>query len=99
MFSKHEIIERDRSFMNIIKNSDAIVVSSNDALNDLKNFAPGYYTKTNVLHFVSQPINKYDELDKRMLEKKYNINDNFFYMPNQFWKHKNHLTVLKLLSV
>ena len=93
MFSKHEIIERNRSFMNIIKNSDAIVVSSNDALNDLKNFAPGYYTKTNVLHFVSQPINKYDELDKRMLEKKYNINDNFFYMPNQFWKHKNHLTV------
>ena len=98
MFSKHEIIERNRSFMNIIKNSDAIVVSSNDALNDLKNFAPGYYTKTNVLHFVSQPINKYDELDKRMLEKKYNINDNFFYMPNQFWKHKNHLTVFKAIE-
>ena len=98
MFSKHEIIERNRSFMNIIKNSDAIVVSSNDALNDLKIFAPGYYTKTNVLHFVSQPINKYDELDKRMLEKKYNINDNFFYMPNQFWKHKNHLTVFKAIE-
>ena len=98
MFSKHEIIERNISFMNIIKNSDAIVVSSNDALNDLKNFAPGYYTKTNVLHFVSQPINKYDELDKRMLEKKYNINDNFFYMPNQFWKHKNHLTVFKAIE-
>ncbi len=98
MFSEHEIIERDRSFMNIIKYSDAIVVSSNDALNDLKNFAPEYYTKTSVLHFVSQPISKYDELDRNILKEKYNIIDNFFYMPNQFWKHKNHLTVFKAIK-
>lgn len=98
MFSKNEIIERNKSFMNIMKYSDAVVVSSNDTLNDLKNFAPEYYHKINVLHFVSQPIQKYNGLDINELKEKYNINDTFFYMPNQFWKHKNHMTVFRAID-
>lgn len=26
---------------------------------------------------------------------KYNLPDNYFFLPNQFWKHKNHIVVLK----
>jgi glycosyltransferase involved in cell wall biosynthesis len=101
MFTKKQISQRNKNFMNIIKDSDAIVLSSKDALRDFKEFAPSYTYKTNVLHFVSQPsIGYYDlnDYDKDRLLNKYKLNDNFFYMPNQFWKHKNHLVVFKAID-
>lgn len=100
MFSQNEINQRNKSFMHIIKHSDTVIVSSNDAMNDLNKFAPGYKHKTKVLKFVSQPHKIYFRVndDKGKLLKKYNLNDSFFYMPNQFWKHKNHITVFKAIA-
>lgn len=49
----------------------------------------------------SQPNSRYFELnenDKNNVLKKYDIKDEFFYMPNQFWKHKNHMTVFKAVN-
>lgn len=101
MFSKKEIENRDKSFMQIIKDSDVVVLSSFDALTDLKNFSSEYQNKARVLQFVSQPNSRYFELnenDKNKVLKKYDIKDEFFYMPNQFWKHKNHMTVFKAVN-
>ena len=101
MFSKKEIENRDKSFMQIIKDSDVVVLSSFDALTDLKNFSSEYQNKARVLQFVSQPNSRYFELnenDKNNVFKKYDIKDDFFYMPNQFWKHKNHMTVFKAVN-
>ncbi len=101
MFSKKEIEKRNKSFMDIIKHSDAVVVSSNDAMKDFLNFAPSYKSKAKVLHFVSQPHESYYKFDinhRNRLHKKYKLEDDFFYIPNQFWKHKNHLIVLKALD-
>ena len=101
MFSKEDIEKRNKSFMDIIKHSDAIVVSSNDAMKDLVNFAPSYKSKAKVLHFVSQPHESYYKFDKNnqnKLNEKYKLKDDFFYIPNQFWKHKNHLIVFKALD-
>ena len=98
MFSKKELKNRDKSFLNVIKNSDIIIVSSNDSLTDLKNFASGYEAKVKVLKFVSQPVQKYNTMSKNILKTKYGVNNDYFYMPNQFWKHKNHLTVFKAIN-
>lgn len=101
MFSKKEIDNRDKSFMQIIKESDIVVLSSFDALTDLKNFSSEYQNKARVLQFVSQPNSRYFELNennKNNVFKKYDIKDDFFYMPNQFWKHKNHMTVFKAVN-
>ena len=101
MFSKKEIENRDKSFMQIIKDSDVVVLSSFDALTDLKNFSSEYQNKARVLQFVSQPNSRYFELnenDKNNVFKKHDIKDDFFYMPNQFWKHKNHMTVFKAVN-
>jgi len=102
MFSKKEIKSRDSSFMNLIKNSDKIVLSSNDALKDLKVFAPAYINKADVLQFVSQPILQYFNLTKeneKKLKEKYKLEKEFFYMPNQFWKHKNHMLVFEAIKI
>lgn len=101
MFSKKEIDSRNQSFMNIIKKSDLVVLSSYDALKDFRSFAPQYENKARVLQFVSQPDKRYFELnenDKVALLNKYNIQDEFFYMPNQFWKHKNHILVFEAIK-
>ncbi|WP_181002451.1 glycosyltransferase, partial [Campylobacter concisus] len=81
--------------------SDLIVLSSFDALKDMKKFVPNYEDKARVLQFVSQPNNRYfelDEHDKSLLLQKYEIKDDFFYIPNQFWKHKNHMMIFEAIS-
>ena len=101
MFSKKEIENRDKSFIQIIKESDVVVLSSFDALKDLRKFSSEYKNKARVLQFVSQPNSRYFELnenDKNNVLKKYDIKDEFFYMPNQFWKHKNHMTVFTAIN-
>ena len=101
MFSKKEIENRDKSFIQIIKESDVVVLSSFDALKDLRKFSSEYQNKARVLQFVSQPNSRYFELnenDKNNVLKKYDIKDEFFYMPNQFWKHKNHMTVFTAIN-
>jgi glycosyltransferase involved in cell wall biosynthesis len=101
MFSDTQIKNINESFMETIKRSDAVILSSNDALKDYKNFAPDYEKKANVLQFVSQPDKKYFELnenDKVVLFDKYNLPQEFYYMPNQFWKHKNHMLVFEAIK-
>ena len=98
MFSKKELKNRDKTFLNVIKDSDIIIVSSNDAFTDLKTFASRYEAKVKVLQFVSQPVQEYNAMSKNILKTKYGINNDYFYMPNQFWKHKNHLTVFKAIN-
>lgn len=98
MFSKKEIRKRNNDFMNMIRKSDMIVLSSYDALKDLNSFSCTEKNKVRVLQFVSQ-VNivseKKVDQNKELLQKKYLLPDNFFYLPNQFWKHKNHMLVFE----
>ncbi len=101
MFSQKELDARDKNFMKLILKSDVIVLSSHDALKDFKSFAPQYENKAKVLQFVSQPDKKYFELtedNKVALLNKYNLVNEFYYMPNQFWKHKNHMLVFEAVK-
>ena len=101
MFSPQEIHHRNKKFKRLINHSDLIVLSSYDALKDFKKFAPDSEGKARVLQFVSQPTKTYFELtvsDKLNLFNKYRLVDDFFYMPNQFWKHKNHLLVFQAIA-
>ena len=53
------------------------------------------------MQFVSQPNSRYfelDEHDKSLLLQKYEIKDDFFYIPNQFWKHKNHMMIFEAIN-
>lgn len=102
MFSEEELKRRNNSFISLIKDSNKIILSSYDTLNDFTVYAPEYTDKTNILQFVSQPDSKYFTLtqeDKKDLEKKYSLQDNFFYIPNQFWQHKNHMLVFKAVKL
>ena len=102
MFSKDELDERNKAFLDWIKYSDAVLLSSYDALEDLKNFTSVNIEKVKVLQFVSQPDVRYNSLtaeDERKLYIKYDLKKDFYYIPNQFWKHKNHMLVFEAIKI
>ena len=80
-----------------IHQSDLIVVSSYAAKNDLLSQYPDFSNKVEVLHFVSQPENINDS--GYIFEFDETFDGKFFYLPNQFWIHKNHLIVFKAIKV
>ncbi len=102
MFSSEEILHRNESFKRIISKSDTVVLSSYDALNDFKKFAPDFVDKAVVLQFVAQPNRGLFENDAKKesdILNKHSIFGKFFYLPNQFWQHKNHKVVFEALAI
>jgi len=84
---------------NIVNKSDLVILSSHDALNDYKKFAPAFIDKARVLQFVSQPGKLSGNVDiYTQIKQKYNLGNKFFYLPNQFWSHKNHITAFKAIN-
>ena len=86
-------------YNNSCKNSSAIIVSSNDALKDLNKFAPWSTTPKYVLQFTSNPFDLDSIPSKKNILTKYNLPEEFFYLPNQFWKNKNHFLVIDALVI
>lgn len=81
----------------LIENSDLIVLSSNSAKSDFEINNSKFIDKVRVLHFVSQP-DMHQIRDQKNNISKY-VNGKYFYLPNQFWSHKNHLTVFKAIAI
>lgn len=88
---------------NLIKNSNAIVLSSHSAFEDYKINYLNYQQKVKVLNFVSQPDQEIEVLlknkDESQIRDTYNLHFPFFYMPNQFWSHKNHKVVFEAVKI
>lgn len=99
-FNKHHKKNETKRLKELISYSDLVILSSNDALKDFKNVARSKdINKGTVMNFVSQP--DFESLDKNQinLEDRFGLNGKYFYLPNQFWKHKNHLIVFKALKI
>ena len=81
-----------------ISNSTKIILSSKDSLSDLKKISKSAYKKSFVNSFYFPSFKKKDLIPFEKLKKKFNLPKNFFYVPNQYWKHKNHMLILKTLK-
>ena len=100
MFSQEELVRRDATYRSQIRNSHLIIVSSEDALADLRTFEPGAAGKARVLHFVAQPaLGTYEQTSFPRVEERYGFKGKFFFLPNQFWKHKNHRAVFEAVRI
>jgi glycosyltransferase involved in cell wall biosynthesis len=102
MFSKNELKLRDINFREIILESDQMIVSSYDALNDCISFEKSSTGKLNLLHFVSQidkEVYEDNTIEGKNIFEKFRLPDKFFFLPNQFWRHKNHTVVFKAVAL
>ena len=78
--------------------SSKILLISNDAQKDLKKISNTAYKNSVLSKFVFQIPPKKEILNLSLIKKKYKFNRSFFYVPNQYWVHKNHLIILKAIK-
>jgi len=84
----------------IIAQSDLVILSSDNALQDFKRVAlADHAARGRVLRFVSQPtvVSATSTPSLSNIEEKYGFKGKYFFLPNQFWAHKNHLVVLQAI--
>ena len=93
-FPKKMIREREGDIRSIAKRGIPIVFSSYACENDFMRFYPEYHTKTFVVHFAVSHKD-FTHVSINELRNKYGIRSNYILCANQFWKHKNHLFLIK----
>lgn len=101
LFPGLDVGQKSAELNKLIGESDVVVVSSHDALKDFKAVAdPAFASKAKVLQFVSQPAAEQSSaLTKEYLEQKYAFEGRYFFLPNQFWRHKNHEVVFEAIAL
>jgi glycosyltransferase involved in cell wall biosynthesis len=98
-FEKKYIYYRQLHHKQIVQKGYNIIFSSHNANNDFIKFYPQSTNKLFVVNFASILNNDYSKLDSNALIQKYALKERYFISPNQFWKHKNHITVLKAAKI
>jgi glycosyltransferase involved in cell wall biosynthesis len=97
LFSPEERELRDRILMREADLAARAVVQSASVAEDFRAFAPLHAGKVRVVRWVSHiPASVYAQ-DPAALLAQYHLPEKFFYLPNQFWKHKNHEVVFQAL--
>lgn len=98
-FTKKDLILRNLEVKKLIASNIPIIFSSKDAKNDFYRYYPQKKNnKTFVMHFsVSLPFQ--DESNDKNILNKYKISSPYFFCANQFWAHKNHITLFKSVKI
>ncbi len=98
LFSQSEIQARSAQFLRLLQQAKTVVVTSKDVQNDLANFFPAYAEKCKLLNFATSIPTEMLQCQPREIADSYRLPSRFFYLPNQFWRHKNHIVVLEALE-
>lgn len=99
MFSRNEIDYRNRTFQQCANNSSRIILISNTVKRDFDTFMPHSSHKVRVLRplcFIPDAVYEYDVQSVLSL---YHLPERFIYLPNQFWKHKNHGVAFEAVKI
>jgi len=98
LFSKQDVEWRNRHFAALAAGQEMVVLSSRCALDDFKRFFK-VQCPTHVLRFASSPEPGWLEGDPHATIARWNLNPQYLMCCNQFWKHKDHLTLFKALHL
>ncbi|SFF15546.1 glycosyltransferase family 4 protein [Flavobacterium xueshanense] len=97
-FSEEDVKMRHDRYLNMIQLNQKIVFSSQSALNDFNTFYPSSKNEKKVLQFaVVHP--DLIKGDLKIIKEKYGITGDYFFSPNQFWQHKNHISIIEAVKI
>ena len=99
LFSSPSRWRRDLGFRAQIMSGRHIMLSSESALGDLRRFYPRLTNGVSVVRFATKPEAALLNADPSDVLTKYQLPAVFFYLPNQFWRHKNHQVVIDALAI
>jgi len=97
LFTFFSYWKRDIGFRFQLFGHRRIMLSSEDARADFERFYSNSKSQTYVVRF-AVPSGEI-KLDIRQVVEQYGLPEKFFFLPNQFWKHKNHECVLQALKI
>lgn len=90
-FSEKEIFERNHDFQTMIAHAKTLMVNSTDTKKDLHKYFDTGTCKINALPFCPTLKSNW----KEFIRYERTFSCQYFIVCNQFWKHKNHITVFK----
>lgn len=96
MFERSRRWSRELLYQLQTRAGRTVMLSSESARRDCERFYPASRGRTVVVHFAVPAIA--DPPDDT-LARRYGLPDEFLYLPNQFWKHKNHGAIIEALAL
>lgn len=99
LFGRANWWRRDIGFRMQLAGGRTIMLSSETARADLERFYPQARGRAHVVRFavdvdIARHLDRGDEM-----RATYALPDRFYFLPNQFWKHKNHAVVIDALAI
>lgn len=88
---------RDLGFRSQVGSGRLVMLSSEDSRKDCEKFYPSSIGHTAVVRFTTSVASSSIEENPELTASDYKLAQPFFYLPNQFWQHKNHCIVIDAL--
>lgn len=98
MFKRLALLRRELGFRAQLFSGRTLIVSSEAAKRDFERYYPFATQKPYVVRFPSLLASS-AITDPEGAARRYKVAEPYFYIPNQFWKHKNHGIVVKALEI
>jgi glycosyltransferase involved in cell wall biosynthesis len=99
LFSRAARWRRELGFRAQIMSGRHILLSSESALADLRKYYPRMNNEVSVVRFATQPEATLLTGDIAAMLIEYKLPQRYFYLPNQFYWHKNHQVVIDALAI
>ena len=98
MFSKFNFYWRDVGYRALSHCATRLMVSSLDAKRDCQTFYPASIGRVDAVPFAVRMGKEVSETELQQIRSLYILPEKFYFLPNQFWRHKNHLNVIEALK-
>jgi glycosyltransferase involved in cell wall biosynthesis len=98
LFSQSAWWKRELGFRAQIAAGRTIMLSSNDAQDACERHYPVTVGRNHVVRFAKSLSQRPGVADVKIMQDLYRLPTRYFYLPNQFWQHKNHLLVIDALA-
>jgi hypothetical protein len=95
-FSEAERGIREQIVIDHLRECAVVLVSSEASRRDLLSYPEAASARIVMLRFVATPLGGVRP-DRTAMRAKYALSERYFYLPNQFWVHKNHRVVVDAL--
>ena len=99
LFSHTARWRREIGFRMQQRHGRTILLSSEDARHDCERYYPQSKGRTRDLPFPAMIELSDLALEPQAIRMKYGLPERFIYLPNQFWRHKNHALVVEALGI
>ncbi|MDE5452991.1 glycosyltransferase [Bradyrhizobium sp. CSA112] len=90
---------REAGFRIQIASRRTVMLSSESAHRDFRKFYPGAKNEVCVVRFATQPSPALLTANPAEVIAQYQLPEKYFYLPNQFYRHKNHQVVIDALTI